>query len=65
MSILKSIIKAIAKPGINSYKGRVGESKVTLILNSTQLNNSYNKLITNYYLLDNNGISHLIDPIYL
>ena len=65
MSILKSIIKAVAKPGINSYKGRVGELKVNLILNSPRLNNSYNKLITNYYLLDNNGISHLIDPIYL
>lgn len=65
MSILKSIIKAIAKPGINSYKGRVGESKVNLILKSPQLNNSYNKLITNYYLLDNNGISHQIDHIYI
>lgn len=65
MSILKSIIKAIAKPGINSYKGRVGESKVNLILNSPQLNNSYNRLITNYYLLDNNGISHQIDHIYI
>ena len=65
MSILKTIIKAIAKPGINSYKGRVGESKVNLILNSPQLNNSYNKLITNYYLLDNDGISHQIDHIYI
>ena len=65
MSILKSIIKAIAKPGINSYNGRVGESKVNLVLNSPQLNNSYNKLITNYYLLDNNGISHQIDHIYI
>lgn len=65
MSILKSIIKAIAKPGINSYKGRVGESKVNLILNSPQLNCSYNKLITNYYLLDNDGISHQIDHIYI
>ena len=65
MSILKSIIKAIAKPGFNSYKGRVGESKVNLILNSPQLNNSYNKIITNYYLLDNDGISHQIDHIYI
>ena len=65
MNVLKSIIKAIVKPGINSYKGRVGESKVNLILNSPRLNNSYNKLITNYYLLDNDGISHQIDHIYI
>ena len=65
MSILKSIIKAVAKSSINSYKGIVRESKVNLILNSPQLNNSYNKLITNYYLLDNNGISHQIDHIYI
>ena len=50
MSILKSIIKAIAKPGINSYKGRVGESKVNLILNSPQLNSSYNKLEENIWI---------------
>lgn len=63
MGILKKIIKTIAQPAINNYKGKVGEERVDSKLNPLIFGKVEHRQINNLILIDNNGKSHQIDHI--
>lgn len=63
MGLLKKIVKAVAQPAINNYKGKVGEAKVDSILNPWIFNKVEHRQINNLILMDDNGKSHQIDHI--
>ncbi|MBO5888960.1 MAG: NERD domain-containing protein [Clostridia bacterium] len=63
MGLLKKIIKVVAKPVINNYKGKVGESKVNAKLNPLIFGKVEHRQINNLILVDDNGKSHQIDHV--
>lgn len=63
MGLLKRIVKAIAQPAINYYKGKVGEAKVDSKLNPLIFDNVEHRNINNLILIDDNGKSHQIDHV--
>ena len=63
MGLLKRIVKAIAQPAINYYKGKVGEAKVDSKLNPLIFDNVEHRNINNFILIDDNGKSHQIDHV--
>ena len=63
MGMLKKIIKTIAQPAINNYKGKVGEERVDSKLNPLIFGKVEHRQINNLILIDNNGKSHQIDHI--
>lgn len=63
MGLLKKLFKSIAKPEINRFKGKVGESKVDSELNPWLFGRVKHKQINNLVLLDDNGKSHQIDHV--
>ena len=63
MGLLKKIVKAVTKPVINNYKGKVGESKVNSKLNPLIFGKVEHRQINNLILVDDNGKSHQIDHI--
>lgn len=63
MGLLKTIVKSVAKPVINNYKGKVGESKVISKLNPLIFGKVEHRQINNLILVDDNGKSHQIDHI--
>ncbi|MCI5744722.1 MAG: NERD domain-containing protein [Erysipelotrichaceae bacterium] len=63
MGILKKVVKTIAQPAINNYKGHVGESKVNSKLNPLIFGKVDHRQINNLILIDDNGKSHQIDHI--
>lgn len=64
MGLLK-LIKFIARPAINQFKGGIGEKKVIKILGAKELNQGIQKVINNLILLDENGKSHQIDHVVI
>ena len=63
MGLLKKLVKAVAQPAINNYKGKVGEAKVDSKLNSWIFGKVEHRQINNLILMDDNGKSHQIDHI--
>lgn len=63
MGLLKKIVKAVAKPAINNYKGKIGEFKVNSKLNPLIFGKVEHRQINNLILLDDSGKSHQIDHI--
>ena len=63
MGLLKKIVKAIAQPVINNYKGKLGEAKVNSKLSPLIFDKVEHRQINNLILLDSNGKSHQIDHI--
>ena len=60
---MKKIIKTVAQPAINNYKGKVGEERVDSKLNPLIFGKVEHRQINNLILIDNNGKSHQIDHI--
>lgn len=63
MGFLKRLVKAIAKPAINNYKGEIGEAMVDSKLNPWFFGKVEHKQINDLILVDENGKSHQIDHI--
>jgi hypothetical protein len=63
MGLLKKIVKAVAQPAINNYKGKVGEAKVDSKLNPWIFGKVEHRQINNLIAMDDNGKSHQIDHI--
>ena len=63
MGLLKKVVKAIAQPAINNYKGKVGEVKVDFKLNPLIFGKVEHRQINNLILMDDMGKSHQIDHI--
>lgn len=63
MGLLKKVVKAIAQPAINNYKGKVGEAKVDFKLNPLIFGKVEHRQINNLILMDDMGKSHQIDHI--
>lgn len=63
MRLLKKIVKIIAQPAINNYKGKVGEAKVDSKLNPLIFGKVEHRQINNLILMDDNGKTHQIDHI--
>ena len=63
MGLLKKIVKIVAQPAINNYKGEKGEAKVKAELNPLIFGRVEHRQINNLILIDDNGKSHQIDHI--
>ena len=63
MGLLVKLIKTIAKPAINNFKGDVGESRVDSKLNPWIFGKVEHRQIDDLIIVDENGKSHQIDHI--